>query len=351
MPTPLESLVACGTRLWLDSVDPDLVRENFALGITGATSNPAIISSLIRSGRFDTQLEELARQGQDDEQIAWSLADQLVKSAQDVFHPVWEKTNGNDGYVSFELDPLLEGADCPLTTEERSAKYIQLGQQWAEGHENRMIKVPATPGGLGALEALSASGISLNVTLIFTMRQYREAREAIWRGAQQRASLDKFKSGYSVFVSRVDIYTQQHVPELSDDAQGLVGTINAQQMYLENKQFWADKNTPLQQEMIFASTGTKDPGDPKDKYVAALAGADIQTNPPGTNDAIQAAGMEYSARLEQLPADNIVREIAERVNQEHLEATLMSEGVKKFVDPQNELIALIAEKRAALAVR
>ncbi len=133
MTTPLESLVASGTKLWLDSVDPELVAENFQLGATGATSNPIIIANLIRTGRFDDQLNKLAQQGLDDETIAWQMTDQLVRSAQDVFHPVWERTGGDDGYVSFELDPLLEDADCPFSTKERSARYVELGKNGQPG--------------------------------------------------------------------------------------------------------------------------------------------------------------------------------------------------------------------------
>jgi transaldolase len=347
MTTPLESLVASGTRLWLDSVDPDLVKENFALGATGATSNPAIISDLIRTGRFDEQLKALAAEGLDDEAIAWQLADQLVTSAETVFQPVWESTKGNDGYVSFELDPLLEDADCPLTSEQRSARYVELGKKWAAGHDNRMIKVPATPGGLGALEELCAAGVTLNVTLLFTKRQYEAARDAIWSGAQKRDSLDGFKSVYSIFVSRVDVYTKQHVAELTDAAQGEVGIVNAKRIYLDNKAFWSDKNTPLQQEMIFASTGTKDPADAKDKYVAALAGSDIQTNPPSTNAAIQELeGKQFANQVDQLPGDDVLSDIDAKVDMEKLEEVLMSEGLAKFAAPQKELIALIKEKRA-----
>src|SRR6516165_3348120 len=106
--TPLQSLIATGTNLWLDSVDPDEVKANRALGATGATSNPIIIGDIIKTGRFDGLLTQFLRDGLDDEAIAWRLTDQLVRQAQEVFLPVWETTKGNDGYVSFELDPLLE---------------------------------------------------------------------------------------------------------------------------------------------------------------------------------------------------------------------------------------------------
>src|SRR4029079_8680765 len=205
--TPLESLIATGTKLWLDSIDPELVAANRKLGATGATSNPIIVSDLIKTGRFDKQLGDLMGKGLDDDAVAWQVTDFLVRQAQNVFLPVHESTRGNDGYVSFELDPLLEDASCKLSLADKSKRYVELGKKWAEGHQNRMIKVPATPGGLGALEELCASGVTLNVTLIFSMRQYEAARDAIWRGAQRRSDLKTFKSVYSIFVSRVDVYT------------------------------------------------------------------------------------------------------------------------------------------------
>ena len=347
--TPLESLVNCGTKLWLDSVDPGLVQSNKQYGATGATSNPIIIADLIKSGRFDDDLSELMEQNSSDDEVAWAMTDKLVRMAQAEFAEINDQTAGNDGYVSFELDPLLEDVDNPQSIEERAARYIALGKAWSDGHSNRMIKVPATPAGLASLEELAAHGVPLNVTLIFTERQYEIARHAIWSGAQRRNSLDRFKSVYSIFVSRVDVYTKKHVPELSDAAQGLVGIVNAQLLWKNNDDFWSDKNAPLKQEIVFASTGTKDPADPADKYVAALAGSDIQTNPPATNDAIQQlSDRTYTRAVDQLPADGILSEIRDKVDVQTLEDVLMDEGLKKFADPQKALLALIAEKRSAL---
>jgi transaldolase len=203
--SPLKSLVATGTKLWLDSIDPDLVRENRAEGATGATSNPVIISDLIKTGRFDERIHQLLDEGLSDDEVAWKLTDKLVREAQDVFLPVWEQTQGNDGYVSFELDPLLEDPQANIPHAERVRRYVELGKKWAAGHKNRMIKVPATSAGLDALEPLCAAGITLNVTLVFSPRQYQAAREAIWNGAQQRVTREPFKSVYSIFVSRLDI--------------------------------------------------------------------------------------------------------------------------------------------------
>ena len=149
---PLDSLLATGTKLWLDSVDPDLVRRDRAAGATGATSNPIIVADLIAGGRYDDLIGRLISEGLTDHDIAWRLTDHLVRDAQGVFKAVWEMTEGNDGYVSFEVDPLLEDPEPNLPHAERVGQYIDLGRQWSGGPQNRLIKVPATPAGLDALD-------------------------------------------------------------------------------------------------------------------------------------------------------------------------------------------------------
>lgn len=349
MSQSLRSLIESGTKLWLDSIDPDLVRSNRELGATGATSNPIIVSDLIKTGRFDEQIQELINTGADDESIAWELADQMVNLAQSVFQEVRDQTDGNDGYVSFELDPLLEDPELNMPHEQRVARYIELGKKWSAGHNNRLIKVPATPAGIDALEELVANGVNLNVTLIFSDRQYIAAREACWKGAQRRDSLAHFKSVYSIFVSRIDVYTEKHVSSLSDRSQGLVGIVNAQKIWAANQAYWADKNCPLEQEIIFASTGTKKPEDPKTKYVSALAGSDIQTNPPATNEAVAESKLTFSKMVDQLPPTEVLEEIERVVDFKKLEEVLMREGIAKFAGPQHELIALISKKRQSIA--
>jgi transaldolase len=349
MPTPIESLLATGTRLWLDSIDPDLIRLNRALGATGATSNPIIVADLIATGRFDADVERLVDQGLDDGQIAWQMTDQLVRAAQQVFLPVWNQTRGNDGYVSFELDPLLEAPELDLPHAKRVSEYGRLGRQWAKGHQNRMIKVPATAAGLDALEELVAAGVTVNVTLIFTSRQYQLARDAVWRGAQRRRNLTSFKSVYSIFVSRLDVYTEKAVPQLSPAAQGMVGILNAKRLWVENQQFWADRPTPLRQEIVFASTGTKKPSDPPWKYVEAFAGSDIQTNPPATNEAVARSNRTFTRQIDQLPPAAVVEEIDRLVDMEKLESTLMAEGIAKFANPQKALLATVEQKRQLVA--
>jgi transaldolase len=347
--TPLQSLVACGTKLWLDSVDPDEIARNRAFGATGATSNPIIISDILKTGRFDADMQAHMKSGLDDEGVAWAMTDKLVKAAQEVFLPVWEETKGDNGWVSFELDPLLEDPGRNVPEAEKTRQYIALGKKWSAGHKNRMIKVPATPGGLAALEELVAAGVKTNCTLIFSERQYDIARDACFRGANRRNDKPNIKTVYSIFVSRLDVYTENAVPQLSPAAQGQVGIVNAKRLWFRNQDFWAGKGLPLRQEFIFASTGIKKKGDPPWKYVAAFAGSDIETNPPATNAAVQESGRTFTRQVDVMPPKDVLDEIDKKVDFGKLEETLMREGIAKFADPHKALLKLIAGKRAALA--
>jgi transaldolase len=303
----------------------------------------------VKSGRYDSQLRELISSGQGTPEVtAWALNDKVVADAQQQFLPTWEATQGDDGYVSFEVDPLIEDPAADLPHDERVARYVADGTKWSRGHKNRMIKVPATAAGLAALPELAARGIPLNVTLIFTMRQYEAARDAIWQGAQKLTTLSHFKSVYSIFVSRVDVYTQNQVPELSRSAQGEVGILNAKLLWKANQKFWAEHSTPLKQEIVFASTGTKNATDPPWKYVMALAGSDIQTNPPATNEAISQSNIAFERTVDVLPAEAVMSEIIALVDMDKLEHALMAEGIRKFADPQKALLAQVAKTTDAL---
>jgi transaldolase len=128
----------------------------------------------------------------------------------------------------------------------------------------------------------------------------------------------------------------------------MVGIVNVKRLWALNQQFWADKKLALKQEIIFASTGTKKASDPADKYVAALAGSDIQTNPPATNDAVEKLNHDYTKQVDKLPSKDILDEIDKKVDQANLEKVLMDEGTAKFADPHKALLKVIAEKRHAL---
>ncbi len=125
--------------------------------------------------------------------------------------------------------------------------------------------------------------------------------------------------------------------------------MGAKRIWRDNCEYWKDKKLPLAQEIVFASTGTKKPEDPAWKYVAAFAGSDIETNPPATNDAVEKSGRTFSRAIDEMPPAEVLADIDRQVNIEHLEATLMSEGIKKFTEPQKALLALVAHKRQALA--
>jgi transaldolase len=215
-----------------------------------------------------------------------------------------------------------------------------------------MIKVPATAAGLDALEELAAAGVTLNVTLMFTARQYGLARDAIWRGAQRRpGGLSDFKSVYSIFVSRIDVYTDKHLHDLSAAVRGQVGIATAREVWRLNQEFWKEKHLRLHQEIVFASTGVKDPSAPPDRYVEALAGSDIQTNPATTNEAVQRLNKQYTRKVDQMLPKDVMVEIETKVDMAKLEQVLITEGTKKFAEPQKDLLRRIADKRASMKVK
>jgi transaldolase len=128
-----------------------------------------------------------------------------------------------------------------------------------------------------------------------------------------------------------------------------VGIVNAKRVWALNQEWWSNKNLKLQQEIIFASTGTKDPKDDPCKYIASFAGSDIETNPPATNDAAEKSGKTFTKQVDKLPSAEILADIDAKVDMKHLETTLMSEGLEKFADPFKKLLKLIGEKRGNLA--
>ncbi len=206
-----------------------------------------------------------------------------------------------------------------------------------------MIKVPATPAGLDALEDLCAAGISLNVTLIFTSRQYQIARDNVL-GMRRRKIARSIQKRLQYFVSRLDQYSEKHLPKLSSAAQGESGILNAKRIWRENQDFWANKKTPLQQEMIFASTGEKSAKLDPWKYVAAFAGSDIETNPPATNDATQASGKTFTRAVDQNAGRGRAAEIDSHVDFEHLEKHSWTKGFRNLLIRKRRSCRYIAAK-------
>jgi transaldolase len=125
----------------------------------------------------------------------------------------------------------------------------------------------------------------------------------------------------------------------------MVGILNTKRIWAENQEFWAARPTPLRQEIVFASTGTKKPSDPPWKYVEAFAGSDIQTNPPATNEAVARSNRTFTRQVDRLPLPAVVEEIDRLVDMEKLETTLMAEGIAKFANPQKTLLNTVEQKR------
>ena len=228
----------------------------------------------------------------------------------------------------------------------------ELGRQWSADHRNRLIKVPATPAGLDALEPSGGRGVKLNVTLIFTMRQYLAARDAIWRGARARANLDDFKSVYSIFVSRLDVYTEKAVPAASPRGAGMVGILNAKRIWAENQHFWSGRPTPLRTGDRLRQHGHEEA---QRSALEICRGLCRQRHPN------QSAGHQRGRPAERTAAslaksigcrrDEVVEEIDRLVDMQRLEETLMSEGIAKFATRRRSLLALVAEKRPSMAPR
>ncbi len=341
-PSALGSLREAGSKLWLDSIDPLRVGQARALGLTGAASNPTIICELAASGRFDDLIASLAAKAPLDDELAWRFADRLAHQAEELLLPIWRATGGDDGHVSLELDPLLEDPAEAFPHQARVERYVELARRWSRALPNRLIKLPATPAGLDALEEVVAAGVNVNVTLIFTPRQQRRACEAVWRGALRRASLAGLKSVYSVFVSRLDL----HAPSLpiSPAARRLFAAALARRIWAESRGYWAERTTPLAQEVVFASTGVKRACDAPWRHVEELSGGDILTLPPETLEAIAACNRCFPREVERRCAVELRAEL-EAVDLDAVEAALLEAGVRRFVEPQRRLLQLVHDLR------
>ena len=235
--TPLQSLVASGTKLWLDSVDPDEIASNRALGATGATSNPIIISDLSRPAGSTPTSSSSSKAGQDDEAIAWAMTDKLVKEAQAVFEPVWTRDARQRRLrVSFELDPLLEDPARNVPVAERTKQYIELGKKWSAGHKNRHDQGARHRGRPGGAGGTGRGRRDVNVTLIFTERQYIIARDAFWRGIQRRKDTRHASSPSTASSSAASTCTPRSTcPTCRRRRRGMVGIVNAKHIWQLNQ--------------------------------------------------------------------------------------------------------------------
>ncbi len=296
--TKLHELAALGQSIWYDNIRRGILASGeFAQlleeGILGVTSNPTILEkAIVQSNDYDTAMQTLAGQGLSAQEIYEALALEDIGRAADMLRPAYERTNGLDGYVSLEVSPLL-AHDTRDTIAEARRLFSTLNRP------NVMIKVPATPAGIPAIEALIGEGRNINVTLIFSLHQYEAVTEAYLAGLEQYAgqggNLGQVASVASFFVSRVDTKIDKALADRGNTAlQGKAAIANSKIVYARFKEIFSGARWEALaargarvQRPLWASTSTKNPAYPDTLYVDALIGAHtVNTVPPQTVSAI-----------------------------------------------------------------
>lgn len=364
MSTPTEQLAAAGVSIWLD----DLSRTRIASGnladliasrnVVGVTTNPTIFANAITDASdtsYDAQVAELARRGATAEEAIFEATTQDVRDALDVFRPVWESTGHIDGRVSIEVSPDL--------AHDTDGTVAQAKELWAKvDRPNLLVKIPATKAGLPAITAAIGAGISVNVTLIFSLERYAEVIEAYLAGLEQAKEagidLSTIHSVASFFVSRVDTETDKRLVAIgTEEAVALrskAGLANARLAYeLYEKAFAEDRATALlaaganRQRPLWASTGVKDPSLPDTLYVTQLVAADVVNTMPektleATFDHGEVTGDTVTGAYEESRA--VFAGLADvGVDFADVTQVLEDEGVAKFIDSWHDLLAQVAE--------
>lgn len=351
----LEALRDAGVSIWLDMLSRDLLDGGaFASliaedGVTGATSNPAIFAKAIAgTDRYDDQLAVATRSGvRDPQELFFEIALDDVRSAADLLAPVYEAAGGPDGFVSFECTPDL-AHDTEATIKQAVGLWSRLARP------NVMIKVPATEAGLPAIEELTALGINVNVTLLFSVARYEQVIDAYLAGLERRVQagqpLDAITSVASFFVSRIDSKADAVLPPGSD-LRGTVAIANARRAYARfcerfADQRWhalADAGARLQRP-LWASTGTKDPSYSDVLYVEQLIGPDvINTMPEATLRAFGDHGKVHrTLGTDPGEADITLQRAADAgVDLDAITEQLEREGVESFCASYHDLIRRI----------
>jgi transaldolase len=347
-----------GQSLWLDNITRDLLdrgtlrRYIDELSVTGLTSNPTIFDHAIKnSAAYDAAIRQKVKEGKAGEPLFFELALEDLARAADLFRPIWDKTNGVDGWVSLEVSPLLayDTASTLAAARELHARA---------GRPNLLIKIPGTKEGLPAIEEAIFAGVPINVTLLFSREQYAAAAEAFMRGIERRMAAGlrpDVGSVASVFVSRWDAAVANKVPAALRNQLGIAiakRTYKAARDLLGSSRWQRAYNAGARpQRPLWASTGTKDPQASDVLYVKALAAPlTVNTMPEGTLKALADHG-DLGAIL---PADggdceDVLAQFAKAgVDVDALAAQLQDEGAKSFVNSWHELMEVIVSKSAHL---
>ncbi|MBI4546208.1 MAG: bifunctional transaldolase/phosoglucose isomerase [Gemmatimonadetes bacterium] len=361
----MHDLLRYGQSAWLEYIrrslmDSGELAELIAAGLRGLTSNPSIFAKAIAgSDEYDAELRALLERDPHatGEALFEALAVSDIGRAADLFRGVYEETNGADGFVSIEVSPRL-AADTASTLAEARRLWRTLARP------NVMIKVPATPAGIPAIERLIAEGINVNVTLMFSLRHYDDVAAAYLRGLQACTDPSRVASVASFFVSRIDSAVDPLLDSRGGAAaaalRGRIAIANAKRAYARYREiFGGPEFAPLRargaraQRVLFASTSTKDPRYPDMHYVEALIGPDtVDTLPPDTLVALLDHGRADTALEQDLEGAARDLEALAELDIDFNEVTreLQDDGVRKFVDSFDELLASILEKGEALRV-
>lgn len=351
-------LHSLGQSIWLDNITRDLLdsgtlkRYIDELSVTGLTSNPTIFDHAIKnSTAYDAAIREKLTKGTSGEALFFELALEDITRASDLFRPIYDQTDGVDGWVSLEVSPLL-AYDTASTLAAARDLHARAGRP------NLFIKIPGTKEGLPAIEEAIFAGIPINVTLLFSREQYLGAAEAFLRGIERRVNAGlkpSVGSVASVFVSRWDSAVMGKIPDSLRDQLGIAiakRTYKAYRALLDSPRWQRVFSTGARpQRLLWASTGTKDPKASDVLYIKTLAAPfTVNTMPEDTLKALADHGELGSI----LPADGgdceeVLAEFAKAgVDVEALAAQLQDEGAKSFVKSWNELMAVITSKSAAL---
>jgi len=348
-----------GQSLWLDNITRDLINNGTLnryideLSVTGLTSNPTIFDHAIKnSNSYDAAIRKKLDEGKSGEELFFELALEDLTRAADLFRPIFDRTNGVDGWVSLEVSPLLAHDTASTLAAARSLHA-------RAGRPNLLIKIPGTKEGLPAIEESIFAGVPINVTLLFSREHYVAAAEAFLRGIERRidAGLQpNIGSVASVFVSRWDAAIAGKVPAPLNNRLGIAvakRTYKAYRDLLSSPRWERIYNAGARpQRLLWASTGTKDSKAPDVLYIKALAAPfTVNTMPEGTlkaladhgdlSEIMSADGGDCEAVLDQFAAAGIdIKDLATK---------LQDDGAKSFVSSWNELMGVIASKSATLA--
>jgi transaldolase len=362
-PNPnLNQLHQAGVSIWLDTLSRELLDSGeFAAlirdySVTGATSNPTIFAKAITSSDlYDEQLRALASAGQrDPRELFFSLALDDVREAARLLRPVYDRTGGTDGFISFECTPDLAD-DAGATIEQATDLWQRLDQP------NVMIKVPGTTAGLPAIEELTRKGVNVNITLLFSIERYEQVIDAYLRGLAARAEagepLETITSVASFFLSRIDTKADERLPEDSP-LRGQVALASARVAYQRYLAKFAGSQWERfeaagakRQRPLWASTGTKNPDYSDVLYVSELVGPDVvNTMPDHTLHAFADHG-EVAPTLAADP-DAAARTLADAegagIELASITSELEREGVQSFCDSYRQLLDCIESKLGSL---